>query len=278
MSITTSIFNRLLLLLLALVWAGSFATSQTESTLPAGIARLQANDNASAVRILEVVTQREPQNGHAWRVLALAYQNLKDLDRAVAAYQRALDVDPATPSPLFNLGVVYAAKGDKEQAFYWLARAKATRKVDMSQVEATPELAVLKGDSRYPALLPTRADFDDPFVEPVKIMREWDGESANDQFGWIARNIGDVDGDGVPDIVTSAPTSSAGGNKAGRIYVYSTKTGKLLWSADGAAGDQLGTGVEGAGDTNGDGIPDVIASAPAAATPRSIPAATAACC
>ncbi len=233
-----------------------------EPTLGAAVARMQASDFAGAARILEQVTAREPQNGRAWRNLALAYQHLKQWDRAIAADQRALEVEPGMPAPLFSVGVIQAAKGDKEQAFYWLARAKATRKVDMSQVEATPELAVLKGDSRYPALLPTRADFDDPFVEPVKIIREWDGESANDQFGWIARNIGDVDGDGVADVVTSAPSSNHGGNDAGRIYVYSTKSGKLLWAADGAAGDELGTGVEAVGDTNGDGIPDVVASAP----------------
>jgi hypothetical protein len=75
----------------------------------------------------------------------------------------------------------------------------------------------------------------------------------------VARNIGDVDGDGVPDMVTTAPTLK---ENAGRIYVYSMSTGKLLWKADGVSGDQLGSGVEGAGDTNGDGIPDVIASSP----------------
>ena len=131
----------------------------------------------------------------------------------------------------------------------------------MTQVEGAPELSALKGDPRFAALLPTRKDFDYPFVEPVKILREWDGEAANGQFGWIARNIGDVDGDGVPDVVTSAPTLN---DEAGRINVYSTKTGKLLWKADGASGDQLGLGLEGAGDTNADGIPDVIASSPMA--------------
>jgi hypothetical protein len=66
----------------------------------------------------------------------------------------------------------------------------------------------------------------------------------------------------VPDVVTSAPTKNIGGDKTGRLSVYSTKSGKLLWTADGHPGDQLGTGVEGAGDTNRDGIPDVIARAP----------------
>src|SRR5262249_31767246 len=98
-----------------------------------------------------------------------------------------------------------------------------------------------------------------PFVEPVTIVREWDGEAANDQFGWIARNIGDVDGDGVPDVVTSAPSRN---KDAGRVYVYSTKSGRLLWKVDGAARGELGRGGEGAGDTNGAGIPDVIAGAP----------------
>ena len=233
-----------------------------EQTLGAGIARLQANDSEGAAKILEQVTAHEPNNGRAWRNLALAYQSLKDWDRAISANLRALDIDPSVPSPLFNLGVLYAQKGDIDQAFTWLAKAKATHKIDMTPVESTPELAALKSDSRFVTLFPRRADFDNPFVEPVKILREWDGEKANDQFGWIARNIGDVDGDGVPDVVTSAPTSSKAGDKAGRIYVYSTKSGKLLWTADGRAGDELGTGVEAAGDTNGDGIPDVIASAP----------------
>jgi hypothetical protein len=233
-----------------------------EPTLTAAIARLQANDNEGAVKILEQVTTHEPNNGRAWRNLALAYQKLKDWDRAISANQRALDVESSVPTPLFNLGVLYAQKGDRDQAFVWLTKAKATRKIDMTQVEAMPELGALESDQRFRSLLPSRSDFDNPFVEQVKIIREWDGEKPNDQFGWIARNIGDVDGDGVPDAVISAPTSSRAGEKAGRIYVYSTKSGKLLWTADGRAGDELGTGVEAAGDTNGDGIPDVIASAP----------------
>lgn len=103
---------------------------------------------------------------------------------------------------------------------------------------------------------------ENPFIEPVSIIREWRGEAPDDQFGWIARNIGDVDGDGIVDIVVSAPTHGSKGSSAGRIYVYSTGRNKLLWRADGRPGDQLGSGVEGVGDTDGDGIPDVAASGP----------------
>ena len=252
----------LTLLILAAACTSKSKLVAPQATLQAGIARLQANDAAGAAKILEEVTQREPRNGRAWRTLGLAQQKLKNIDRAVEAYQHALEVEPDVPSPMLQLAALAAMKQDNEQAFSWLSKAKASKKLDMTQMEAMLELAPLKSDARYAALLPTRKDFDDPFVEPVTILREWDGEAAADQFGWIARNIGDVDGDGVPDFVTSAPTNKAGGEDAGRIYVYSTKSGKLLWKADGHAKDQLGTGLEAAGDTNGNGIPDVVASAP----------------
>src|SRR3954466_7160218 len=171
--------------------------------LGSAIARLQANYPAGAARILEEVTKREPANGRAWRNLGLARQMLKDLDQSAAAYQRALDVEPSMPMPLYNLGVVYALKQDRDRAFEWLQRAKASKKIDMSQAAVAPELAFLKADPRFAALLPVRADFEHPFVEDVRILHEWDGDAAQDQFGWIARNLGDVDGDAITDVVTS---------------------------------------------------------------------------
>jgi hypothetical protein len=40
-------------------------------------------------------------------------------------------------------------------------------------------------------------------------LPEWAGEAPHDQFGWIARPVGDVDRDGVTDVVTSAPAPRA---------------------------------------------------------------------
>ena len=134
----------------------------------------------------------------------------------------------------------------------------------MSQLEADDDLKPLRGDPRFASLLPKPDDFANPFVECVHVVREWDGEAVNDQFGWIARNIGDVDGDGVADVVTSAPTKAIGGDNAGgRLRLFNEE--RLAAVEHGRqAGRRAGTGVEGAGDTNGDGVPDVIASAPGA--------------
>jgi len=247
----------------ALAFAAPFVqTAPPPPSLSAAVAKLAAQDVAGATAMLEAIVRAEPANGRAWRILASAYQQSRRFDDAIAADRKSLDVDPSMPAPLFSLGTLYALKGDADHAFVWLERAKATRRIDMTQLEADNAFDAIRKDARYKALLPRPEDFANPFVEPVRVVREWDGESANDQFGWIARNIGDVDGDGVADVVTSAPTSGAAGNAAGRIYIYSTRSGRLLWKADGEAGAQLGIGVEAAGDTNHDGVPDVIASAP----------------
>ncbi len=92
-----------------------------------------------------------------------------------------------------------------------------------------------------------RATFENPFVEPVKILREWDGEAANDQFGWIARNIGDVDGDGVADMVTSAPTSNGGGEWPAASTCIRPKRESCCGRRTAHAGDQLGTRRRGRG-------------------------------
>src|SRR3982074_2700200 len=97
-----------------------------EATLAAGIARLQANDSAGAAKILEDVTRREPQNGRAWRNLGLAYQTLKDLDHAIPAYRHALEVDPAIPTPLFNLRLTQSPKDKNDPPFAWPRKANDT--------------------------------------------------------------------------------------------------------------------------------------------------------
>jgi hypothetical protein len=242
------------------------AIAQTPAPVPQALtdalAKINAGDFAAALPLAEAVVKDDPRNARAWRVIGLAEIRTKQPERAVDAYKKAIDLDPSFVAAKYNLAVAYALVGDKDQAFAWLAKTKATAQLDMSQIATDADLASLRGDSRFDALLPKPADFANPFVESTTILHEWDGEQANDQFGWIARPIGDVDGDGVPDVVTSAPTHGTASAPAGRVYVYSTKTGRELWHADGQAGDQLGIGVEAAGDVNHDGIPDVIASAP----------------
>lgn len=232
------------------------------TTLQAAQAQIQGGHFDAARPILQALTQAEPGNAMAWRLLGFCSLKVKDPAGALAAYAKVLALAPGDPAALYNSGVACALLGRTDDAFRFLGQAKGTRRLDMSQAGTDEDLTALRKDPRFEALLPKPEDYAQPFVEPVKILREFDGEGPHDQFGWIARDIGDVDGDGVHDFVTSAPTKAIGGAAAGRVYVYSTGRNRLLWSVDGQPGDNLGNGIESAGDTDHDGIPDVVAGAP----------------
>jgi hypothetical protein len=91
------------------------------------------------------------------------------------------------------------------------------------------------------------------------------GEKLGDQFG-MADVPGDLNDDGYPDLVVSAPTHDRpGGLDAGRVYVYfggprADTIPDLVF--DGAHDTQYcGWGI-GGGDVNGDGITDLLIGAP----------------
>jgi hypothetical protein len=244
------------------VAAAAGDAAAADKALALATTALQNNDFEGVIRTLEPAMPLLATNARAWRTMGIAHLKLRHGIEAEAAYAKALHLEPDNPQPLLYLGIAAAQRGETDRAFEWLQKARSSGRVDMTQLDVEPDTRSLRADARYAALLPRAEEFAHPFLEDVRILREWDGEAAGDQFGWIARVVGDVDGDSVNDFVTSAPTKDLGGANAGRIYVYSGRTGLLLWSADGAPGDELGSGIEAAGDVNGDGIPDVIGSAP----------------
>jgi len=223
---------------------------------------LQAQHNDEAIKLLKAVLAREPDNYNVLRMLSRAHILAKQDDQALPILTKLLALHPDAPREMLDVAAIRLKQHDKDVAFGWLQKVAATQRFDMTSIEFDPRFDELHGDARFAGLLQAPDASSKPFVEDVKIIGEWDGEGAHDQFGWIARSLGDVDGDGVADFVTSAPTRKIGGDDAGKVYVYSTRSKKLLWSVDGHPGDQLGSGLESARDVDGDGVQDVIASAP----------------
>ena len=95
--------------------------------------------------------------------------------------------------------------------------------------------------------------------------------AAGDQFGATVANVGDLDGDGVTDLVVGATGDDTGGNFAGAIHVLrlnadgTVKAGGTTKIASGRNGgptlanyDNFGSAVTSLGDFDGDGINDLI--------------------
>ena len=100
------------------------------------------------------------------------------------------------------------------------------------------------------------------------------GDATGDQAGFSVSSAGDVNGDGLADLIVGARLGDDGGTNAGEAYVIFGKAGGLanidltgLAPADGfiiqgdAIADYAGYSVASAGDINGDGFDDLIVGA-----------------
>ncbi|WP_442938967.1 beta strand repeat-containing protein [Nostoc sp.] len=102
------------------------------------------------------------------------------------------------------------------------------------------------------------------------------GIKSGDILGYSISSAGDVNSDGIDDLIIGAPGATPNGYRSGQTYVvFGKSTG---WSAtlnlsnlNGANGftingigayDELGSSVSSAGDVNSDGIEDLIIGAP----------------
>ncbi len=98
------------------------------------------------------------------------------------------------------------------------------------------------------------AGFDSAYVYSGKTGEElysYGNSYISSKFGTALDGIGDINSDGYDDF-------AIGASKINRIYVYSGKTGEILFLESKAL--RYGMTVAGAGDINNDGKPDIIVS------------------
>jgi hypothetical protein len=100
------------------------------------------------------------------------------------------------------------------------------------------------------------------FVQPVTVLHTFTGPAPGQggYFGWAVSELRDIDHDGVTDIIIGEPQLTSAG--PGRTWVYSGRTGRLIYRFHGVGSDAQGYAIADAGDVNGDGVSDIVTGAP----------------
>jgi len=77
-----------------------------------GVSLIALNKHEEALPLVLGAAQHHQPDALSWDQVALCYQNLNQIDAAITAYNKAIELDPNDPIAWFNLGGIYWNKKD----------------------------------------------------------------------------------------------------------------------------------------------------------------------
>jgi len=136
-------------------------TETTASLWARSKAAMAQGNFAEARRLLRQAVQQDPKDGALWFHLGASCAELNELDKAIAAFERARILAPGQADTYFNLGLVYWRKGDLSKAKESYRAGLALRPRETSALQNYALLLMKTGDYKA-AISPLQKLKNDP--------------------------------------------------------------------------------------------------------------------
>ena len=124
------------------------AQGQTPSMEDAA-ALMASQDWPSAARAFQTITEKEPENAPAWFGLGQSLFNSRQVDRALDAYTKSLELGFQPPLTMIHLARCHAIKGEDTAAIDWITKAATTGAGIYQTLEATEEFNRLRDNPTF---------------------------------------------------------------------------------------------------------------------------------
>ena len=118
-----------------------------------------------AARIDQIMCDANPSNPQGWNSLGYDLLNAGDLEGAMEAYRRALELEPGRASAHYNLARIAARMKDKPKAIEHFVKAVELQSDYLDRLDEDPDLRPLKDDPDLQDRLPGQSSNSDPYAE-----------------------------------------------------------------------------------------------------------------
>jgi tetratricopeptide (TPR) repeat protein len=187
---------RAAVLLVAVVGVAACVEASGNASRLNAIAKVyQGGDAQGAITQLTPYLEQYPRDDLAWTILGNAYEDVDQDDKARAAYDRALAINPRRHEAVGGLGVLHRKRGDDEAAMQAYRRAVAIEP-RYAQAYSSMTVVALRLHRDAQALdYATKGyalDKTDPAIAAnLAVAYHYNGDTANrDRFTQIAVKLG----------------------------------------------------------------------------------------
>jgi len=135
----------------------SISGKKEEPTLTGGVTAGSGSpvDYQQRIAELEKVVANEPKNLQAWTMLANEYYDTDQAQKAINAYNKALEITPGNPNLLTDQGVMFKRTGQFDKA---LANFEKAQKIDPKHLQSLYNIGIV---------------YSEDLKQPDKALKAW---------------------------------------------------------------------------------------------------------